>query len=564
MAYYRDLREYIQTLEREGKLQRIHAEVNKDTELHPLVRWQFCGLEEPQRRAFLFENVTDSRGRRYSNPVLVAGLAATKEIYALGMKCAAREITERWSKAQLHPIPPLVVESGPVQEEIHHSDEIQISGFDEFPIPISTPGYDNAPYLTAAHWITRDPQTGIRNMGNYRGQVKATDRLGIYCVSPDTHLARHWNKCREMGRPLEAALVIGAVPAVSYAAVAKVPYGDDELSVAGGIAGEPIELVRCRTVDLEVPATAEIVIEGVLPTDFMEPEGPFGEAHGYMAARSWAPCFIARCITHRRNPVWVSFLSQFTPSESSKMKQVARENIVYKRVRYDESIEELKEVGLIERANSGRWCVLRMAQGTARERVWRALEAAADEGKGFALKIVVAVDEDIDPYNTELVVWAMSAAIRPHQDLRIVTKQANVHDYASVAPGERGALAPVISPVAKTHQASTLLVNGMRRGLYPPISLSPKPYMERAKRLWEELALPALQPRTPWHGYSLGLWTDRDLEEAEAAVQGRYYETGKKLEYERKNPAELTVESESQQTQDARDGFGRMRSSNSN
>src|SRR5512143_914186 len=134
MSYYRDLREKLQTLEREHKLQRIQAEINKDTELHPVVRWQFCGLEEPQRRAFLFENVTDSRGRKYSNPVLVAGLAATKEIYALGMKCATRDITERWSKAQLHPVAPLLVESGPVQEEIHHANEIRNSGFDEFPI----------------------------------------------------------------------------------------------------------------------------------------------------------------------------------------------------------------------------------------------------------------------------------------------------------------------------------------------------------------------------------------------------------------------------------------------
>lgn len=546
MPYYRDLREYIATLESQGKLRRIQAEINKDTELHPLVRWQFRGLEEAERKAFLFEKVVDGRGQRYSIPVLVAGLAGSKEIYALGMRCALNEITQRWSEAQLHPIPPRLVASGTVHEEIHGGDEIKSVGLGEFPIPISTPGYDNAPYLTAAHWITKDPETGIRNMGNYRGQVKAMNRLGIYCVSPDTHLAVHWNKCRKMGRPLEAALVIGAVPAVSYAAVAKVPYGLDELSLAGGIAGEPIEVVRCKTVDLEVPATAEIVIEGILPTDFMEPEGPFGEAHGYMAVRSWGPCFIAQCITHRKNPIWVSFLSQFTPSESSKIKQLARENIVYKRVRVDAGIEEIKEIALIEMANSGRWCVLRMAYGTPRDRVWRALEAATGEGKGFALKIVVAVDEDIDPYNTEMVVWAMSAAMRPHEDLRVVKKLANVHDYSSVAPGERAAVAPMISPVAQTHEASTLLINGMRHALYPPISLPPRKYMERAREIWEGLDLPTLKPRTPWHGYSLGLWSERDEEEAELAVQGRYYETGKKIEQERKKSTELVSEFENQ------------------
>ena len=110
--YYRDFREHLKALEERGKLVRIKREINKDTELMPLVRWQFRGLEEDQRKAFLFENVVDAKGKKYAMPVTVGTLAATTEIYAIGMMCEPDEIHERWTQAQLHPIDPVVVESG--------------------------------------------------------------------------------------------------------------------------------------------------------------------------------------------------------------------------------------------------------------------------------------------------------------------------------------------------------------------------------------------------------------------------------------------------------------------
>jgi 4-hydroxy-3-polyprenylbenzoate decarboxylase len=170
-SYYKDLREFIQVLENKDKLIRIQKEINKDTELQPLVRWQFRGLEEDDRKAFLFENVTDSKGRKYQGSVLVAGLAGSADIYCLGVQCKPDEITDRWLHAMDHPIEPVLVDSGTVQEEIHTgSDLLSHGGFTEFPIPISTPGFDNGPYITGGHWITKNPETGQRNVGNYRGQ----------------------------------------------------------------------------------------------------------------------------------------------------------------------------------------------------------------------------------------------------------------------------------------------------------------------------------------------------------------------------------------------------------
>src|SRR5215475_9536347 len=140
-APYADLREFVAVLERAGKLVRVTRPIDKDRELHPLVRWQYRGgIPEKDRKAFLFENVVDSRGRAYRGSVLVGGLAGSAAIYCLGLRCEPEEVADRWRRAMDQPLPPEVVRSGPVHEEIHAGTELlQQDGFDEFPIPVSTP-----------------------------------------------------------------------------------------------------------------------------------------------------------------------------------------------------------------------------------------------------------------------------------------------------------------------------------------------------------------------------------------------------------------------------------------
>src|ERR671910_1192005 len=205
MTYYKSLSEYVQVLEREGLLIRIKKAINKDTEMHPLVRWQFRGLDEEQRKAFLFENVVDAKGIQYSMPVTVGTLAATTEIYAIGLMCRPEEIHERWNKAQLSPIDPVKVAAGPVQEIVWTGKELLNGhGLDMLPVPISTPGFDNAPYLTSANWITKDIESGVYNIGNYRSQIKSPDRAGGFFMAQ--HMGHHWRKCKLKGVPLQAAI----------------------------------------------------------------------------------------------------------------------------------------------------------------------------------------------------------------------------------------------------------------------------------------------------------------------------------------------------------------------
>jgi UbiD family decarboxylase len=525
--YYRDVREHLEALEKRGKLIRITREIDKDTELMPLVRWQFRGLDEADRKAFFFENIVDSKGRRYTMPVTVGTLAATTDIYALGLKCAPEEIHQRWNQAQTNSIAPVRVLSGPVQEVIWQGkDLLNGHGLDMLPVPISTPGFDNAPYLTSANWITKDIETGIYNIGNYRGQIKAPDRTGGLFTSQ--HMGLHWRKCKARGKPLEAAIAIGVIPSLAYAATAKIPYDFDEYRLAGGLAGEAVEVVQCKSVDLQVPATAEIVIEGTIPTDTIEPEGPFGEYPGYMGHRTVSPYLEVTCITHRRDAIYTALMSQFPPSESSKIKHTGTEKIIYKFLRHDSGNAAVLDVALHDEVSgSGQaYCVIKM-RGATKAEAWRALNASAGFSGSYA-KICVAVDEDIDIRDPAMVNWAICFNVRPEEDIMVAKGKSPGLDPSAHRPGME-------SLEARTASTGALLINAVRPWLYTPVSLPRKEFMERSKAIWEELKLPPLKPRLPWYGYSLGAWTREDEEEAELAVRGEYFATGDKQKKQRQS-----------------------------
>ena len=520
---YRDLREYIDLLDRQGLLVRVARPVDKDTELHPLVRWQFLGLPDRRRKAFLFENVVDAKGRRYDTPVLLGALASNEAIYALGMGCEPGRSFEKWSAAVASPVAPEMAATGPVKEEVHTGGGLlDHGGLDEFPVPISTPGFDNGPYLTACHWVTKDPETGIRNVGNYRGQIKSPAKTGVYLISGQQDLAVHWNKANALGQPLPAAGVIGAVPCLSYVAVQKIAYGVDELGVAGAILGRPMQLVKCETVDLEVPADAEIVIEGHIRTDVLEPEGPFGESHGYMDPRSLSPVFEATCITHRKNPHYVGVLSQVTPSESSKIKHRGWESLVLDHLRNHCNLKSVARVGMHEPLVNLRQFVVVQMKKTHKQEPWQAMMAVL--GFRYDLgKVVVAVDEDVDPENFAAVNWAICHRSQPHRDVRIIEGRQTVHSPIHLVRmhGRGGDY---------DGEDSSLLIDATRKADFPPVSLPTREFMERAKDLWREIGLPELQHGNPWHGYSLGMWQAELDEEAALAVKGEHRRTGAKLD----------------------------------
>src|SRR5882762_6785744 len=529
---YPDLHDHIAALEKAGQLIRVDRPINKDTEMHPLVRWQFRGgLKESERKAFLFTNVVDSKGKRYDIPVIVGGLAANREIYRIGLGCELNKIDETWARATSAPIPPRVVENAPCHEIVITGDDLnkEGQGLDGIPVPISTPGWDVAPYATLSQYITKDPDTGIQNMGNYRGQVKAPRRLGM---NPSLELRpgiyKHWEKLRSRGfKKLPCAVVLGAPPCITFASVQKLPENLDELHVAGALVGGPINVAKAKTVDLLVPAEAEIVLEGFIYPEYLEPEAAFGESHGHVNLQEFNAFMDVTAITRRRDAILTSIISQVTPSESSLIKRVALEPLFLDHLRSALGIRGVKRVSMHEPlTNLRKVVVLIMERNAPRTEIWRALYGAVAWNRA-AGKYVIAVNDDIDPDNADALLWAMSYRANPDLDLQVLRHRDQGHGPRS----------------KRNHgEDASVLIDATMKEDFPPISLPKREYMERAKAIWEELGLPRLKPESPWYGYSLGEWPD-DLERAAAmAVKGDYFETGKLLAKRRHKDVGMNTE----------------------
>ena len=231
--YYTDLRAFIQELERRGKLYRWGRPVNKDSELMPLMRLQYRGRSDEERQAFLYENVTDAKGGRYGIKVLSGVYGASRKIVALGMGCEdPGDIYERWRQAVARPIEPVTVNSGLVQEEFHIGADLETVGLTMLPAPVEEPGFSGDVRVTAP-FITRDPESGVRNVGMYSGHLRPPDRL-LAGIGPSHHaMLYHHPSAKRRREPLPFAIALGTLPDIAYVAAANLPYGLDELAVAG-------------------------------------------------------------------------------------------------------------------------------------------------------------------------------------------------------------------------------------------------------------------------------------------------------------------------------------------
>src|SRR5712671_1529954 len=510
-----DFQSHLAALEAQGLVVRVDRPICKDTEIHPLVRWQFQGgLPEDQRRAFVFTNVIDSKGRKYDMPVVVGAFGASARIYSIGMGRPVEEIEAAWTNAIAHPIPPVRVSSPPCQEVVITGDDLRGPGrgLASLPVPISTPGFDAAPYLTATLAVTRDPESGIQNMGTYRAGLKATDRLGVRMAARIGGAGgyQHWRKHNKTKTPMPCAFVIGCAPVAFFTGPMKLAIDLDEMAVAGGLAGAPIRVAKCVTIDLDVPADAEIVIEGLIDPELLEPEGPFGESHGHVALEDFNMSMRVSAITHRQSPVFASIISQVTPSESSVLKKVAMEPLFLTHLRQQLAVKGVRRVVMHEPLSNLRKVIfVQFAHGTPRSEIWRGLHGAAtllaDCGK-----ICIALSEDIDPTNADAVFWSLAYRSNPIEDVHVAP-----HRSAGHGPKSR-----------PREEDSGLLIDATLKHSAPPLALPAREFMERARGIWQELQLPTLAPQPPWHGYSLGDWSQTWDVYAERAVAGKWQQSG--------------------------------------
>lgn len=526
MAYFSDLRQYVSMLEERGKLYRFKQEVVKETEMAPLMLLQYRGLSEDQRKVFLFEHVVGVTGRKYNQSVLL-GSPSSREILAMGLMCRPEEIKERWLHACAHPIEPEMVSTGPVHEVVVEERELDNLGLEGLAAPVEAPGFSGS-VRTSTQVVTKDPETGIRNVGDYSGHFAGRTEMRL-AIAPVHHGAIHHVKWRKLGKAMPVAIVIGATPNVAFTSVAPLPYGMDEFSVAGGIVGEAVKLTKCRTVDLEAPATAEIVIEGEM-TEEMEQHAAFADYPGYLGdvGNRYTAVMRVTCITHRRDPIFVAFEMGYPPTTATVLETEAFEAALYQHLKQALHMPGVRDVACHYSGGVRNYIVVQIKKSAPWD-AFQALNALAGYEASVG-KVSIVVDEDINPRDPDAVNWALSYRMQPHRDVRIITHRSPILDISAYPPFSTNEQRHFPSPVG----ASAMLIDATRKWDYAPVGLPKKEYMEQAIGIWEKTDLPKLNLRAPWYGYHLGHWREEDEDNARLIVSGDYLKLWEKLRQKRK------------------------------
>lgn len=461
-----DLRSLIARLERDQRLRRIAKTVDPAWEPGSLVKWMFQALPDEQRFAMLFENVAGS-----SMPLLIGAIGASTAHVANAIGTDAAGINRTLVAALGRAVPPVVVDDAPVQAIVKTGDAVNLG---ELPIPVWTPGKDAAPYITTMV-VTKNAQTGARNMGIYRTQV-VDGRHVLVNLSPNRQGTRNVQTFREAGRKAPIAWVIGAPPAVYIGAVANLPYGRDEMDLAGVLQGAPVRLVKARTQDLLVPADAEIVIEGEIAHGEDAVEGPFGEFAGFMSHQVRRPVVNITAITHRQNPIFVGLASQMPPSESTIMQSLTNGAVLLKMLRDDVGDPNVVDV-YVDPTYGGVLAHAIVAIKTNYPGHGRRIGRLVADLTGF--KRVTVVDDEIDIRDPDHVDWALNARYNPATDTEIVDNVFYFMDPALPRAESRARA-----------MGSKLIIDATTK--YDPgtFSLPPRETMERALDVWKEIGLP--------------------------------------------------------------------------
>ncbi len=350
-------------------------------------------------------------------------------------------------------------------------------------------------------------------MGTYRVALKAADRAVVRMVAREATGAGgylHWLKYRERKEKMPIAIVVGCAPIVMFTGPQKLATDVTRWRWPRA-AGEAIRMTRCRTIDLDVPADSEIVVEGLIDCDVLEPEAPFGESNGYVALEAFNMPIEVTAITHKKKPVFAQIISQVTPSESSVIKKVAYEPLFLAHLKTQLGVKGIRRVVMHERLTNLRPVIfLQFAANTPRTEVWRGLNGASTLQSNCG-KIVIAVSEDIDPSSMDAVLWSLAYRTNPVDDMHIVPNRGGVQG----------------AQYAGNKTDSGLLVDATRKRAMPPLALPTREYNGARARLVEELGLPALNVQAPWHGYTLDDWTDTWETFARRTTAGDWEETGR-------------------------------------
>ncbi len=362
-------------------------------------------LELEKRGQFpvvIFEQPTS-----FGGPVVMNVFARRDRIAAMaGAEPGA--FNDRWRRVLTSPTRPRLVERGSCQDVVladAEADATQLPMFRHFE-------GDAGRYISSGVLVCKDPDTGVRNLSFQRLQLKGPHRFGASLHSRG-HIWEHLQRSAKRGRNLDVAIVVGCDPAVYLAAGAKVGMETDEYEVAGALLGKPVDLVRCRTIDVEVPADAEFVLEGELLAGVEEDEGPFGEYTGYSTSRSTRNVFVLKAITHRAAPIWLDLVPGYS-AEHLLLGRVAKEAHVFHRLK-----ETTPNLVALNYPRSGTHfhaylSLRKTAEGQARQALMALM------GLDHYVKWAVAVDDDVDVFDEQEVLWAIATRLQADKDVFVV------------------------------------------------------------------------------------------------------------------------------------------------
>ena len=415
-------RSFLKNLEDQGYLIRFTREVDPLVNM-AAVEWK---AYNEMGKSSLFTNIKGHKGWHACSQIL-----ADKKRWAMGLETQESELLDTISRRMKRPVDTVEVGSdqAPVKQVVLTGDEVDLY---DFPSMITSEN-DGGRYLASGMAIIKDPDTGVRNMSVHRQQVLDKDKTGFIMLP--RHARRIYEKYRDRNAPLPVAMVYGAHPAIFLSSAFTTSYGTDELTLAGGLVGEPIRMVRCETLDLEVPAEAELVVEGEVLPNHMEPEGPYGEVTGTYAEKGSAEIFKAKVITRRKDPIFYALHSGFPVTDAQSTMGLGIEVSTKEHLRNVEGGIDLLDVRTITSAGP-MMLVIKLrpkVEGQAKTALMAALS-----GPFLHPKIAVAVDEDIDAGDLRQVVWSITNRVHAERDVIMIpnTRVFGLDKVSPVAPGQ--------------------------------------------------------------------------------------------------------------------------------
>jgi 4-hydroxy-3-polyprenylbenzoate decarboxylase len=435
--------DFLARIEELGELVRITQPVSVDLEITEIA--DRCMKSPGGGPALLFESPRLADGTIASMPVAInlfgsmtrmAAALETEDLGDIGGRIAdllktkvpdgLREKLKMLGKvAEIAKYPPRSTSRGACHDVVHTGDNVDLT---KLPVITCWPD-DGGPYITLPQVVSRDPSSGIRNVGMYRVQVLGRDRLAMHWQRHKVGAA-HWREMAEKGEKMHVAIVLGGDPPSVFSASAPLPPNIDEYIFAGFLRRRPVKLVKCKTVDLEVPAEADIVIEGYIdPADDLVVEGPFGDHTGFYSLADNYPAVHVTAVTHRKNPIYPTTIVGRPPMEDYYLGH-ATERIFLPLLQL--TVPEIVDYHM-PAAGIFHNLVFVSIDKQYPGQAWKVMNAMWGMGLMSLAKIIVVVDDHVDVRNPDEAWWVALNNIDPERDTRFTMGPVDVLDHASRA-----------------------------------------------------------------------------------------------------------------------------------